>query len=73
MAKNNWSTVKSKNRLNRDISRYQPTPFTKVVRGVSADAPQCPLCSAFMIVRFSKRGRFWGCITFPKCKGIKGI
>jgi restriction system protein len=37
-------------------------------------APICPICGSAMIRRQSKRGSnaditFWGCSTYPKCKG----
>lgn len=38
-------------------------------------APSCPKCSAPMVRRHAKAGpnageAFWGCSTFPKCRGI---
>ncbi len=29
--------------------------------------PTCPKCGAKMTARDSKRGRFWGCSSFPRC------
>lgn len=37
------------------------------------DAPQCPDCGAPMRRRDGKRGPFWGCSTYPTCKGIVNI
>lgn len=31
--------------------------------------PTCPSCGGRMTARDSKRGAFWGCVTFPKCRG----
>lgn len=36
--------------------------------------PSCPACQFPMIYRVAKRGtfagqRFWGCISFPRCRG----
>jgi len=36
----------------------------------------CPLCGAEMVLRTAKKGpnvgdKFWGCSTFPKCRGTK--
>jgi restriction system protein len=31
--------------------------------------PTCPSCGVKMAARDSKRGRFWGCVHFPKCRG----
>jgi restriction system protein len=38
-------------------------------------APSCPRCGASMVLRTAKRGgnaggQFWGCSSFPKCRGI---
>ena len=30
--------------------------------------PTCPSCGVKMAARDSKRGRFWGCVHFPKCR-----
>jgi restriction system protein len=30
--------------------------------------PTCPTCGVKMAARDSKRGRFWGCVRFPKCR-----
>jgi hypothetical protein len=40
-----------------------------------AEAPSCPKCSAPMVCRQAKSGsnagqKFWGCSTFPKCRGV---
>ncbi|MCO6441646.1 MAG: topoisomerase DNA-binding C4 zinc finger domain-containing protein [Nitrococcus mobilis] len=40
-----------------------------------ATAPDCPKCGAPMVLQKSKLGggagqEFWGCSTFPKCRGI---
>lgn len=45
-----------------------------VLRWQRGDVPSCPSCRLPMVKRTAKRGRyygqgFWGCITFPRCKG----
>lgn len=40
--------------------------------------PACPLCSRPMVRRVAKRGanansEFWGCTTYPKCRGTRSI
>ena len=40
--------------------------------------PDCPQCGASMIIREAKRGpnaggRFWGCPSFPKCRGTRRL
>jgi restriction system protein len=41
-------------------------------------APACPVCSSPMVRRMAKRGanansEFWGCTTYPKCRGTRSI
>ncbi|RDK06243.1 restriction endonuclease [Cupriavidus lacunae] len=41
-------------------------------------APGCPRCGGAMIQRIAKQGAnagkpFWGCATFPKCRGVRGL
>lgn len=35
--------------------------------------PTCPSCGGRMMARDSKRGAFWGCVTFPKCHAKLGM
>jgi ssDNA-binding Zn-finger/Zn-ribbon topoisomerase 1 len=42
----------------------------------AAAAPTCPKCESPMTPRSAKRGagveyRFWGCVAFPACLGIR--
>jgi ssDNA-binding Zn-finger/Zn-ribbon topoisomerase 1 len=44
----------------------------------TADRPACPLCHKPMVVRKARRGRsagisFWGCTTFPACRGARAL
>jgi four helix bundle suffix protein len=34
-------------------------------------SPDCPLCDKPMRQRKSAKGDFWGCSTFPDCKGTR--
>jgi restriction system protein len=41
-------------------------------------ANQCPLCGSEMVLRTAKKGpnageKFWGCSTYPKCRGTKTL
>ena len=36
-----------------------------------ASRPDCPKCGKKMTRRSSQRGQFWGCSTFPKCRGTR--
>lgn len=43
-----------------------------------AEVPACPLCGSSMVKRVARRGSavgnaFWGCSTYPACKGTKPI
>ncbi len=40
---------------------------------VDPNAPLCPKCGAPMVKRNGPRGEFWGCSTFPKCKGTRKV
>jgi hypothetical protein len=31
--------------------------------------PKCPICKSPMVERKGKTGNFWGCCTYPICKG----
>ena len=44
----------------------------------SAPVPACPRCGSPMVLRTAKRGaregkQFWGCSTYPRCRGIVNI
>lgn len=36
---------------------------------VKLTTPPCPFCRSKMVLRDSSRGKFWGCSTFPRCRG----
>jgi len=40
---------------------------------VIAEGIHCDICGKEMVIREGKYGRFYGCIDYPKCKGIKPI
>ena len=31
----------------------------------------CPECGAKMVVKYSRRGRFWGCSNYPNCNHME--
>lgn len=52
------------------------TPTAASVQGKTNDMPACPRCGSPMIKRTAKSGSnvgntFWGCSTFPACRGIR--
>lgn len=53
-------------------------PLPKPVANPVAAAPVCPKCGSEMILRTAKSGanagsQFWGCSTYPKCRGMVAI
>lgn len=42
---------------------------------IDANAPTCPTCGAAMVHRKNRRtqARFWGCATYPSCRGTRII
>ncbi len=37
------------------------------------NAPVCPKCNSPLVKRKGPRGEFWGCSTYPKCKGTRPL
>ena len=57
-----------------------PSPATAGTGPVSSagnvaeqGSPACPKCGLPMKLRNSAKGQFWGCSTYPKCKGTKQV
>ncbi len=61
---------RSPNRTRRTSSKASATKKPGVV---DPNAPTCPKCGTSMIKRSGPRGEFWGCSTFPKCKGTRNL
>lgn len=67
------SGANPKTRKQRQIRADQPTPLVS-----TPASPLCPTCQSPMIQRTAKRGSkagqsFWGCPSFPKCRGTRTI
>jgi hypothetical protein len=58
----------SKPRARRTSSRK-----AKAKPMIDPDASVCPKCGAPMVKRTGPRGEFWGCSTYPKCKGTRPV
>lgn len=49
------------------------------IHGTETDAaPKCPTCKSSMVLRTASRGpksgtRFWGCSTYPSCRGTRAV
>ncbi|WP_459744626.1 topoisomerase DNA-binding C4 zinc finger domain-containing protein [Pseudomonas sp. 3A(2025)] len=53
--------------------KAQPAPAP-----VEPVAPACPHCKQTMVMRVARTGanaggNFWGCASYPKCRGIRAI
>jgi restriction system protein len=51
---------------------------TRIPISLQTRAIQCPLCGSEMGLRTAKKGpkageKFWGCTTYPKCRGTKAL
>jgi DNA topoisomerase-1 len=61
---------RSSRRSRRASSR---TVTTQKPGAIDPNAPTCPKCGSPMVKRTGLRGEFWGCSTFPKCKGTRNL
>jgi restriction system protein len=68
----------------RNIDLVNGRALADILRGAASDAgmstaaPTCPKCGARMLERVARTGSnagqsFWGCETFPRCRGIVPI
>lgn len=51
-------------------------PAPEPVPTSDAETPACPACGGPMVKRQAKRGTsgpFWGCSTFPRCRGMRKL
>lgn len=69
-------------RIDRMVRRWKSARQAKCYKGMSddeiLDAPRCPKCEGTMTLRTAWKGanegeKFWGCNSFPKCKGTRQI
>lgn len=77
------SRVEVEFRLPRPPTTAPPnSSYRTAIGGASASAAQrtqsCPRCGKHMIKRTAKRGRnpgsqFWGCSSYPRCKGTRNL
>jgi len=50
-----------------------PRVAAVAAKGADGKAVKCPKCGKGMVKRGSAKGEFYGCSTFPKCKGTMNI
>jgi len=42
----------------------------KMTISVTGNTPKCPECNGYMRKIKGRHGVFWGCLSYPKCKGV---
>jgi restriction system protein len=64
-------------KLIAEVARTKPATATQVKQAapIVSMAPDCPKCGAEMVRRIARKGvsagkEFWGCSTFPACRGV---
>ena len=62
----------------RERTRTHPAAPTDPASPADAKAPDCPLCGKPLVLRTARKGPnagkpFWGCPTYPDCKGSRPI
>jgi hypothetical protein len=45
--------------------------FRSTPRNDSSDHPFCPRCNSPMVIRIGRKGKFFGCSSFPHCRGTR--
>ncbi len=53
--------------------KKRAAPSTSALSPQPSSLPLCPKCGSPMVKRTGPRGEFWGCATFPKCKGTRNL
>jgi len=50
------------------------TKDAETLKGKAApNGEKCPLCGGDMIIRYSARGAFLGCVNYPECRGLMAM
>ena len=67
--------IKSISSPDKDLEQNEPRLEGAADNQNQLDSPPCPKCAAPMLRRIAKSGtnagqEFWGCSTFPKCRGV---
>lgn len=63
---------------NPTSSVTEPARSSRPAPQPAEDEPACPLCKSAMIKRTARKGAnagnvFWGCGTYPKCRGVVNV
>jgi len=64
--------------IRRGRTRSRAAVYAQMTNDEVLDAPHCPKCNGLMVLRKAGRGAhvgesFWGCSSFPKCRGTGKI
>jgi restriction system protein len=67
-----WAGTVSKVSRSQHVARLQQKHGAV---SAASMAPACPKCSQPMLLRTRKNdgGRFWGCSTYPRCRGVREV
>ncbi len=84
-----WVVAEDQTRVNDNQPASNPAPDSQAVGEtnpaapaidptLAEDAPACPTCGGQMQLRRARHGKhagnqFWGCLNYPKCKGIVNL
>lgn len=45
----------------------------QIWRWQKGEIPFCSRCGSMMEIRYGRYGEFWGCMSYPRCRGSEGI
>lgn len=45
----------------------------RIWRWQKGETPFCPRCGSMMEIRNGRYGEFWGCMSYPRCRGSEDI
>lgn len=73
-----WDRARLAREFLADPGRIESPPATVAdlpVQGkpLSADLPSCPRCGTPMVQRSGRNGPFWGCPSYPGCRGTLAV
>ncbi|KAA3541651.1 MULTISPECIES: topoisomerase DNA-binding C4 zinc finger domain-containing protein [Pseudomonas] len=64
-------------RAKRPEKRHEPATPKLPAEPAAPAAPACPHCKKTMVIKVARTGKnageFWGCVAYPKCRGIRPI
>lgn len=45
----------------------------RIWRWQNGEIPFCSRCGSMVEIRYGRHGEFWGCMSYPRCRGSEGI